>query len=64
MGLASHKFFILTLPVQIHLSHLNLSSLIHLLLFLMFFSGLALGYMSTYTTYFHNQVLYPSSNIS
>ncbi|KAK4807064.1 hypothetical protein QYF61_018405 [Mycteria americana] len=33
------------LPVQIHLSHFNLSSLIHLLVALMFLSGLTLGYL-------------------
>ncbi|KAK4810652.1 hypothetical protein QYF61_007389 [Mycteria americana] len=34
--------------VQIHLSHFNLSSLIHLLVVLMFLSGPTLGYMSIY----------------
>ncbi|KAK4810748.1 hypothetical protein QYF61_007722 [Mycteria americana] len=51
-----------TLNWEIHLSHFNLSSLIHLLVVLMCFSGLTLGYMSIYVTYFYNQVLYPSSN--
>ncbi|KAK4807111.1 hypothetical protein QYF61_018452 [Mycteria americana] len=49
--------------IQIHLSHFNLSSLIHLLVVLMFLSGLTLGYMSIYVTYFYNQVLYSGSNI-
>ncbi|KAK4829267.1 hypothetical protein QYF61_002659 [Mycteria americana] len=37
--------------MQIHLSHFNLSSLIHLLVVLMFFTGLTLGYMSIYLEY-------------
>ncbi|KAK4811328.1 hypothetical protein QYF61_024464, partial [Mycteria americana] len=40
---------------QIHLSLFNLSSLIHLLVVLMFLSGLTLGYMSIYVTYFDKQ---------
>ncbi|KAK4818458.1 hypothetical protein QYF61_013664 [Mycteria americana] len=47
----------------IYLSHFNLSSLIHLLLILMFFSGPTLGYVKIYVTYFYKQVLYPGSNI-
>ncbi|KAK4828887.1 hypothetical protein QYF61_001445 [Mycteria americana] len=43
--------------------HFNLSSLIHLLVVLMFFSVLTLGYMSIYVTNFYNQVLYLGSNI-
>ncbi|KAK4817965.1 hypothetical protein QYF61_003485 [Mycteria americana] len=42
----------------IHLSHFNLSSLIHLLVVLMFLSGLTLEYMSIYVTYFYNQLEY------
>ncbi|KAK4806897.1 hypothetical protein QYF61_012618 [Mycteria americana] len=49
--------------VQIHLSHFSLSSLIHLLVLLMFSSGLTPGYVSIYVTYFYNQVLYLGSNI-
>ncbi|KAK4807054.1 hypothetical protein QYF61_018395 [Mycteria americana] len=49
--------------VQIHLSLFNLSSLIHLLIVLMFLSGPTLGYLSIYVTYFYNQVLYLGSNI-
>ncbi|KAK4807137.1 hypothetical protein QYF61_018478, partial [Mycteria americana] len=52
-----------TLNWEIHLSLFNLSSLIHLLVVLMFLSGPTLGYMSIYVTYFYNQVLYPGSNI-
>ncbi|KAK4828998.1 hypothetical protein QYF61_001754 [Mycteria americana] len=48
---------------KIHLSHFNLSSLIHLLAVLLFFSGPGLGYVGIYMTYFYNQVLYPGSNI-
>ncbi|KAK4810559.1 hypothetical protein QYF61_004522, partial [Mycteria americana] len=48
---------------QIHLSHFNLSSLIHLLVVLMFLSGLTLGNVSIYVTYFYNKVLYSGSNI-
>ncbi|KAK4822568.1 hypothetical protein QYF61_016137 [Mycteria americana] len=57
------KFERRTLWGTIYLSHFNLSSLIHLLVVLMFLSGPTLGYMSIYVTYFYNQVLYPGSNI-
>lgn len=40
------------LPVQINLSHFSLSSLIHMMVVLLFFSGLAPGYMSIYMKYF------------
>ncbi|KAK4829954.1 hypothetical protein QYF61_008085 [Mycteria americana] len=43
------------LKVQIHLSHFNLSSLIHLLVVFLFFSGSTLGYVGIYMTYFYNQ---------
>ncbi|KAK4807027.1 hypothetical protein QYF61_000356 [Mycteria americana] len=49
-------------PSIIHLGHFHLSSLIHLLVVLMFFSGMTLGYLSIYVTYCYNQVLYPGSN--
>ncbi|KAK4810457.1 hypothetical protein QYF61_004237 [Mycteria americana] len=42
---------------QIHLSHFNLSSLIHLLVVLMFLSGPTLGYMSIYLEYSRPQIL-------
>ncbi|KAK4806792.1 hypothetical protein QYF61_005588 [Mycteria americana] len=60
---SSSPYFISFCMIQIHLSHFNLSSLIHLLVVLMFLSGLTLGYMSTYVTYFYNQVLFPGSNV-
>lgn len=40
------------LPVQIHLNHFSLSSLIHLMVVLLYFSGLAPGYVSIYMKYF------------
>ncbi|GAB0208498.1 ribonuclease H-like [Grus japonensis] len=43
--------------VQIHLSHFSLSSLIHLLVVLMFLSGLTLGYVGIHMTHFHDQLL-------
>ncbi|XP_009699422.1 PREDICTED: adenosylhomocysteinase B-like, partial [Cariama cristata] len=43
--------------LDIHLTHFDLSSLIRVLVVLMFFSGPTLGYVSTYVTYLHNQVL-------
>ncbi|GAB0208643.1 hypothetical protein GRJ2_003330000 [Grus japonensis] len=43
--------------VQIHLSHFNLGSLIHLLVVLMFLSDLTLGYVGIYVTYFYNHLL-------
>ncbi|KAK4806904.1 hypothetical protein QYF61_012625 [Mycteria americana] len=43
--------------VQIHLSHSSLSSLIHLLVVLMFLSGLTPGYMSIYWEYSGPQIL-------
>jgi len=45
------------LPVQIDVSHFNLSSLIHLLVVLMFFSGLTLGYIGIHVIYIYNQIL-------
>ena len=39
MGPSSYKQFTLMLPIQIHLSHFNLSNLIYLVVVLMFFSG-------------------------
>ncbi|GAB0209413.1 pol-like protein ENS-3 [Grus japonensis] len=53
-GPPSYEQFTLTLPVQIHLGHFNLGSLIHLLVVLMFLSGLTLGYMGIYMTYLYN----------
>jgi len=40
MGPPSYKEFTLMLPVQLHLSHFNLGTLIHLVVVLMFLSGL------------------------
>ena len=51
------------LPVHIHLSHFNLGSLIHLLVVLMFLSGLTLGYMDVHVTHFWNPFLYLGSSI-
>ncbi|KAK4830385.1 hypothetical protein QYF61_010612 [Mycteria americana] len=45
--------------VQIHLSHFNSSSLIHLLIVSMFFSGMTLGYLSIYTTGKFSDLLKP-----
>ncbi|KAK4828645.1 hypothetical protein QYF61_000293, partial [Mycteria americana] len=42
--LLKQRGYATALIVQIHLSHFNLSSLVHLLVVLMFFSGLTLGY--------------------
>ncbi|KAK4811150.1 hypothetical protein QYF61_019781 [Mycteria americana] len=50
-------------PSTVHLSHFNLSSLIHLLVVFMFLSGLTLGYMSIYATYFYNQLEYSRPQI-
>ncbi|KAK4829983.1 hypothetical protein QYF61_008114 [Mycteria americana] len=52
-----------TETVQIHLSHFNLSSLIHLLVILLFFSGPVLGYVGIYMTYFYNQLEYSGPRI-
>jgi len=54
MGPLSHKQFTLLLPVEIHLSHFNLGSLIHLLVVLIFLSGPTLGYVGIHMTYFYN----------
>ncbi|GAB0183048.1 ribonuclease H-like [Grus japonensis] len=55
---ASSGYKLATLTyVQIYLSHFNLSSLIHLLVVLMFLSDPTLGYMGIYMTYFYNQLL-------
>ncbi|CAN0301293.1 unnamed protein product [Bubo scandiacus] len=63
MGPPSYKQCTLMLPVQIHLSHFNSSSLILMLVVLMSFSGPTLGYMSKYMKYFYNRVLYLGINI-
>jgi len=57
MGPLSYKEFTLMLPVQIHLSHFNLSSLIHLVVVLMFFSGPTLRDVGIHVTDFYNQLL-------
>ena len=62
MSPTSYKQFTLMLPVQIHLSHFNLSSLIHLIVVLMFLNGLTLGYVGTYVTRFCTQLLWLGSN--
>ncbi|GAB0183211.1 hypothetical protein GRJ2_000786400 [Grus japonensis] len=63
MSPTSYKQFTLMWPVQIHLSHFNLSSLIHLIVVLMFLNGLTLGYVGTYVTRFYAQLLWPGGNI-
>jgi len=50
----SHKQFTLVLPVQTHLSHFNLGSLIHLMVALMFLSGLNLRDVGIHMAYFYN----------
>ena len=59
----SYKEFTLILPVQIHLSYFNLSSLIHLLAVLMFLSGPTLRDVGIHVTDFYNQLLQLGSNI-
>jgi len=63
MGPPSYKQFTLMLPVQIHLSHFNLGSLIHLVVVLMFLSGPTLRNVGVHVTDFYNQLLQPGSNI-
>ena len=63
MGPPSYKQFTLLLPVQIHLSHFNLSSLIHLVVVLKFFSGLKLRDVGVHVMDFYNQLLQTGSNI-
>ena len=57
MDKPSYKKFTLNLPVQIHLSHFSLGSLIHLLVLLMFFSGSILTDVSVHMMHFYNQLL-------
>ncbi|GAB0207262.1 hypothetical protein GRJ2_003191800 [Grus japonensis] len=57
MGPPSYEQFTLMLPVQIHLGHFNLGSLIYLLVVLMFLSGPTLGYVGIYMAYLYNQLL-------
>ena len=57
------KYFTLTLTVQIYFAHFNLSSSIHLLVVLMFFSGMTLWYVIAYVTYLYSYVLYQGSSI-
>ena len=63
MGPPSYKEFTLLLPVQIHLSHFNLGSLIHLVVVLMFFSGLTLRDVGVHLTDFYSQLLQMGSSI-
>ena len=63
MGPPSYKEFILMLPVQIHLSHFDLDSLIHLVVVLMFLGGPALRDVGFYVRHFYNQLLQMGSNI-
>jgi len=63
MGPPSYKDFTLMLPVQSHLSHFNLSSLIHLLVVLMFHSGQTPRDLGVHVTDFYSQLLQPGSNI-
>ena len=57
MSPPSYKRFTLMLPVQIHLSQFNLSSLIHLVVVLMFFSGPTLRDVGVHVTDFYSQLL-------
>ena len=63
MGPPSYKQFTLMLPVQIHLSHFNLGSQIHLVVVLMFFSGPTLRDMGIHVTDFYSQLFQTGSNI-
>ena len=63
MGPPNYKEFTLMLPVKIHLSYFSLSSLIHLVVVLMFLSGPTLRDMGVHVTDFYNQLLQPGSNI-
>ena len=56
MHTLSYEEFTLLLPVQIHLSHFSLSSLIHLLVVLMFLSGPTLRGVGIHMTHFYNQL--------
>lgn len=53
----------LTLPILLYLSHSNSSSLIHLLIALMFFCGIIIEYVRIYMMYLHIQVLSSGSYI-
>jgi len=57
MGPLTYKEFTLMLPVQNHLSHFNLGSLIHLVVVLMFVSGPTLRDVGVHMTDFYNQLL-------
>jgi len=63
MGPPSYKQFTLMLPVQIHLSHFNLSSLIYLVVVLMFLSGPTLREVGVHVMDFYSQLLQTGSNI-
>jgi len=53
----SYKEFTLLLPVQIHLGHFSLGSLIHLLVVLMFLSDLILRDMGIHMTHLYKKLL-------
>lgn len=51
------------LPIQIHLRYFNLSSLIHLMVILIFFSDLTLGDLRICMMYFQTQGLHPGISV-
>jgi len=53
----SYKEFTLMLPVQIHLSYFSRSSLIHLVVVLMFFSGPTVRDVGVHMAHFYSQLL-------
>jgi len=57
MGPPSYKQFTLMLSVQMHLSHFNLGSLIHLVVILMFLSGPTPRNVGVHVMHFYNQLL-------
>jgi len=64
MGPPSYKKFTLMLPVQIHLSHFSLGSLIYLVVILMCLSGLTVRDVGVHMAHFYSQLLQTGSNIS
>ena len=63
MGPPSYKQFTLMLPVQIHLNHFNLGSLIHLVVVVVFFSGPTLRDVGVHVAHYYNQLFQTGSNI-
>jgi len=63
MGPPNYKQFMPVFPVQSHLSHFNLGSQIHLLVVLIFLTGLTLMDVGIHMMHFYSQLLQAGSHV-